>query len=252
MALLQRRSPLIGLILLTCGQSAFGGSYADPSGFSFRYPDGWIPVTRATMGDLNQVLPGEVKDWISRNRVDLNRLQVVLIRAGRDEFLESLNVVVDNQQIPVNDDTAKKLTSTIAQKYGAMGVKVDDVQGRVQKVGSYDAVVVEYQAQMPGVPETLRQRQVLFPGGGKTFIVTCTAKANSFDKYQPTFDTVLASFQVPAPVAQGFDWDRVETMTVVGGLIGGLIGGLAWVAKKFSSKAGPKQGSDRTPDAGKP
>jgi hypothetical protein len=245
-----RRSLLIGLILVACGQSAFGGSYADPSGFSFTYPDGWVPVTRAAMGDINQVVPRELKDWISRNKVDLNRVAVTLVRDGRDEFLENLNVVVDAQQIPVDDKTVKKLTDMISQQYGAMGVKVDGVQGRVQKVGPRDAVVVEYQARMPGVPDTLRQRQVMFPGGGKTYIVTCTARVNSFDKYQPTFDRVLASFQVPAPVAQGFDWNRVVMTGLVGGVIGGLIGGLAWVVRRLSSKASPKQGSASTPDTG--
>jgi hypothetical protein len=251
MALLQRRFLLVGLILLAWEQSAFGGSYADPSGFSFTYPDGWVAVTRAGMGAVNQAVPREVKSWLSRNKVDLSRVAVVLIRDGRDEFLENLNVVVEGQQLPVDDKTVKKLTDTIAQQYGAMGVKVDGLQGRVQKVGSRDAVVLEYQSRMPGVSDTLRQRQVLFPGGGKTYIVTCTAKASSFDKYQPTFDRVLASFEIPAPVAQGFDWNRVVMMAVVGGVIGGVIGGLAWLVRKLSGKAGPKQGSDRAPDTGK-
>lgn len=250
MVSVQPRFPLVGLILLACGQFACGGTYSDPSGFSFTYPDGWIPVTRAAMGDIHQAIPQEMKAWISKSNVDLNRLTVVLVRDGRDEFLENLNVVVDGQQIPVDDEMVTKLTSTFAQKYRSMGVKVDNVRGHVQKVGSRDAVVVEFQLQMPGVSDTFQEKQVLFPGGGKTYIVTCTAKANSFGLYQPIFDNVLASFQVPALVAQGFDWNQVVTMGLVGGVVGGLAGGLTWLLRKFSGKAKPERGSNSTFDNG--
>jgi hypothetical protein len=243
MALVQRRFPLVGLIVLACGQAAFGGTYADPSGFSFTYPDGWVPVTQAA---VNQGLPPEVKNWMAKNKVDLNRVAMILIRDGRDEFLDNLNVVVEGQQIPVEDRTVKKLTGMLPQQYAAMGVQVEDFQGRVQKVGARDAVVLEYRARMPGEPDTLRQRQFMLPGGGKTYIVTCTSSVNSFEKYKPTFDGVLASFQAPAPVAGGFDWMRVVLM----GVVGGVIGGLAWLVKKLSGKARPKQGSD-APDPGK-
>lgn len=227
------RFPLLGFILLACGHSALGGDYADPSGFSFTYPDGWVPVSRALMNDAAQDLPREAKDWISKNKVDMNRAAMFLIRNGRDEFLENLNVIVEDQQIPVNDDKVKELTSTIEQQYRASGVKIDNFQGRVQKIGANDAVVLEFQSRMPGVSGIFRQKQVAFPGGGKTYIVTCTAKADSFDKYQPVFDEMLASFQVPTPASQGFDWKQVWHTALAGGIVGGLVGGLAWVGRKF-------------------
>lgn len=227
------RFPLLGLILLACGQSALGGDYADPSGFSFTYPDGWIPISRATMNDAAQDMPREMKDWISKNKLDLNRMAMSLVRDGRDEFLENLNVVVENQQIPLDEDKVKEQTSAIEQKYKATGVKIDNFKGSVQKIGANNAVVLEFQSRVPGVSSTLRQKQVAFPGGGKTYIVTCTAKADSFDKYQPVFDEMLASFQVPTPVSQGFDWKQVWHTALIGGIVGGVVGGLAWVGRKF-------------------
>ena len=68
-------------------------------------------------------------------------------------------------------------------------------------------------------------------------MANCFDRADSFDQYLPTFERILASFQVPAPVAKGFDWSRVATTAVVGGIVGGLIAGLIGIIKKFSSKA---------------
>jgi hypothetical protein len=255
------RFAFVGLILLTSGESAFGGNYTDQSGFSFDYPDGWVPVTRASMEDVKHVLPDKLKSWISKNNVNLNQAAVVLLRDGRDEFLENLNVVVvEGQQLPVDDQTVKKLTEELPQRYGTMNLKVANVQGRVQKVGLNDAVVMEYLMGMPGMPYILRQRQVMFTKGGKTYIVTCTAKADSFDKYQPTFEKIVSSFQLRTTVAnakgleKGFDWNQVTSSAVKWGIIGGVVGGLAgllrWIANKSSSKSNLEPGSSRPPYTG--
>ena len=244
-----QRPLLIALILLAGGEAAFGETYADPSGFSFTYPEGWVAVTSAAMGDVKQVIPGELKDWVVRNNVDLNQIAVVLIRDANEEFLENLNVVVKPQQIPVNDKTAKELTAAISQQYGTMGVKLEGVQGRVEKIGSHNAIVVGFQSRLPGVDATLRQKQIVIPGGGKTYIVTCTAKADTFDQYRPTFDGVLASFQAPAPVAQGFQWNQAALSGAIGGVVGGMIAALALAKRSLLGKAKPAPESPGKPEA---
>jgi hypothetical protein len=78
---------------------------------------------------------------------------------------------------------------------------------------------------------------VFFPGGGKTFIVTSTAKPETFEKYAPTFDEILASFQAPAPLASsprlfhgpGFD----QWGAVIGGIVGALVAGLVVVGSRL-------------------
>ena len=239
------RCVLAGLVLFACGSPALGDTYTDPSGFSFDYPDGWVPVTWAAVDKGNRGLTDELRVWLSKNNVDLNRISVMLLRAGRDEFLENLNVVVEGQQVLVDDNTVKQLTGQLTQQFGAMNAKVENLQGRVQKVGTRDAAVLEWQVRMPGAPHVLRQKQVLFPGGGKTYIVTCTAKADSFDAYQPTFDRILTSFQIPAPVAQGFDWNRLLSSALMwgglGGIAGAVIGGLGWFTKKRTRPAKPER-----------
>src|SRR5262249_42597506 len=94
-----RRLSLAAVLVFSGAGSAFGGDYADPSGFSFTYPEGWIPLHRS-MKDAAQALPPELKNWIAKNNVNLDRATVFLIRNGREEFLENLNVVIEKQQIP--------------------------------------------------------------------------------------------------------------------------------------------------------
>jgi hypothetical protein len=84
-----------------------------------------------------------------------------------------------------------------------------------------------------------------FQGGGKTYIITCTASVNSFDKYVPKFEKILETFKVPDPVpdkmAKSFDWNEVLTMGLVGGVIGGVVAGLLAIMKWFTKKGKPDQ-----------
>lgn len=243
---IRRGLSLVALLLITCS-GAFGGDYTDPSGFAFTYPEDWVPLTHSAMSEVNQALPQEVKNWIANNNVDLSRVAVVLVRNGQEEFLENINVVVQEKQIPVNDEAVKRLTESLPKQFESMGVRLDKVQGRVQKIGSRDAVVLDYQSRMPGVAFLLRQRQVFFPGGGNTYIVTCSATVDSFDQHLPTFEKILANFQGPAPVASGFDWSRVMTTGVAAGIVGGLVGGLTVARKKKSSSLAKPERQGDTP-----
>jgi hypothetical protein len=244
MAPVSWRLALVGLTLFAGGETAYADNYADPSGFSFDYPAGWTPITRAFSENATRIMPETMRTWLANNKVDLSRIAVVLVRNGGDDFLENMNVIVDSQQIPVNEQTMKMAIEQVQQRCATTNMMIENIQGHVQKVGQHDAVVLDSQVRFPGVPQLLRQRQVMLPGGGKTFFVTCTSKAESYNTYQPTFEQILTSFQVPPPVAQptgisgqSFDWKQVLIMGLVGGVIGGLFGTVKWITQKFSSKA---------------
>jgi hypothetical protein len=234
------RDPFIvaGFLLLTWGGFAGAEVYTDPSGFSFTYPDGWFVVPRSNMGQVKDALPPGVKAWMAKNNFDFSRISVVLVRVGEGDFLENLNVVVEKQQIPVNDNTIKEASN----QYAKAGAKVENFQGRVQQVASRPALVMDYQVVLPGTQRPLRQRQALIPGGGKTYMVTCTALPESFEQHRPTFETILASFQAPPPVSQGFDWNQVLVGGMVGAVVGGLVGLFQWLFKKKK----PAEGTERT------
>lgn len=206
------------------GMRLSAGEYQDPSGFSFTYPDGLVAVTSLNKDTLDP----DYRRWVETNHIDLSRMSVSLVHNGKGDFRENLNVVVDPQQLPLEDSSVRKLLDGIPPKYRELGASVENLQGRLQRVGSNRAAVLDYQLTVPGVPFPMRQRQVLFAGGGKTFIVTCTARADTFAEYSATFDTILASFNGPPPLedkpAGGFDWRRAVMMGIGGGAIGGLVG----------------------------
>jgi hypothetical protein len=237
MASIRCRLCFLALLLLTCGGIARGGEFSDPSGFSLAYPEGWVAITQSSMGAVKEALPQNLRDWIAKNNVDLSQIVVMLVRNGNEQFLENVNVVVEKQQLPLDDETAKKVADGFEQRYRAMGMGVEKLQGRVQKVGSRDALVIESQSRPPGSAFSLWQKQVLIPGGGNTYIVTCTGRLETFQQHLPAFDGILTSLQAPAPVTRGFDWSQVGKSGIVGGIIGGLIGVFFGISKWLSKKA---------------
>jgi hypothetical protein len=218
---------------------ASGEEYSDPAGFSFTHPKDWIVVTSQGIDSLslNEALMPETRAWIEKNSVDLSKVSVLLVRNGKDDFLENLNVVVEKQELVPNDRTLKALVEKMRQQYVDMGVKVEGLVGRVEKMGANEALVTEYQIHFPFIADTLKQKQAFIPGGGKTYIVTCTCKADDFTAFTPTFDKILASMKVPARTIRGGVWNQSLKMGLVGGVVGGVTVGLLSL---FRSRAGSK------------
>lgn len=254
MGAVQLRLVLGALVALVGASEVRAGNYADPSGFAFAYPEGWVVVNRDAMDDVNSALPPEIKDWVARNKYDLGRVAMILLRNGSEEFLESINVVLSSQEISTTEASVRTLIEEISGQYESMGVEIKNLKGHVERVGNRDAVVVDYVAHFPSQPDRLRQRQVLFPGGGKTYVVTCTAKTDTFNDYEPTFTQALASFQAPAPTVKRFDWGNFGRTTLAralfGGIVGLLIGGGVWLARKLTGQGKRADGNAGTPGAG--
>jgi hypothetical protein len=246
------RAPCLHLVLVfllatSSTAAAVAGEYRDPAGFSFTYPEGWLAVSEPSKTLVNNA-PPEIRSWLDKNRVSLSQVTMVLVRVAPEEFVESLNVVVTPQEIPIKQETIAKLLTTLTQQYGSLGATIKNLNARLQNVDANEVIVVDFDSRLPGVAFPMHQRQVFFPGGGKTYIVTCTAKPETFPKYEPTFDTILASFTVPAPTAQGFDLKRIWGGARNGAIFGAVAGALAAAGvalfKKLSSRARPASQDD--------
>ncbi len=218
---------------------ASGGEYSDPSGFAFTYPDGWVVAASAQSTPVKDVLPPEIKDWLAKNQVDVTKVNVLLVRDGEDEFLENVNVVVNNREMPINDNSVRELLKLLPAQFAKLNAKVGSIDGKLEKLGANDAIVVDYQVTLPETDSPVKQRQVYLAGGGKTFIATCTATPASFSTYAPTFETILASFRVPASKSQLFDVESAR-IGMVAGAIGGAIGGLIVALRKKKGAKKPR------------
>lgn len=129
----ERNLTLAALALGICVGSTAAGEYRDPAGFSFTYPEGWVPVTsREALADTTG-LPPEIKAWLDKNHVDFTKLSVALVREGDDEAREYMNVGVNPGQLAVNQSNLKDLLKLLPEKYREMGVKIENIGGRMHK-----------------------------------------------------------------------------------------------------------------------
>jgi hypothetical protein len=230
------RIALTVLSIVLCAGRAGAGEYRDPAGFSFNYPDGWTTVTSRNVEAGAPLVAPQIKAWLTTNHVDLKYFSVILIREHGGEVVANLNVVVDPRQLRADDHNAKELLRNLPENYRSVGMRAENLSVRQQKFATALALVVDLEVTMPGSPVPLEQRLAYYPGGGKTFVVTCTSVAEEFDKYGPTFDAILASFKVPAPDAMGIDW----TSAVTAGAVCGAAAALVTLFKKLIV-IGPKQ-----------
>ena len=76
-------------------------------------------------------------------------MSVSLVRNGQSKFLENLNVVVTQQQMPMTDATAKKLLDVLPKQYQASGLKVEKLEANLREFGKNEAVVLK----KPSFPE---------------------------------------------------------------------------------------------------
>lgn len=229
---------VVALAACLCTQAAQAGTHVDPSGFRLTYPKGWFAVGETALGEVSEGLPPGVKARMTRNNVDASQAALLVVREGPEgEFLENLNVVVDPQQIPTTAAMLAKMKTMISTQYTAMGMQISNLVGAVEQVADRTSLVFEYEAIMPGEAEPLRQMQVMFPGGGKTYIVTCTGTLGSFEQYRGAFDGMLATFKAPEPIERSPYWTKVATTAVLGGIIGGVVGVIGWLVSKLSNKS---------------
>lgn len=218
----------VGIILIACAVQASAGTYSHPSGFSLTYPDGWIAVSRESLSEKHdEALPPELKQWIDKNNIDLNRIAVYLTRQGEAQSPENVNVVIEPQQVPTSGNAATDYGNHLAKTIRDMGATVTGVHCRAEKIGDRDVLLADYNMQFHGVEPAFHQRQVLLPGGGKTFIITCTATTETYSRYQPVFDSVIASFTAPPPEQTGFNLESILNgafgFSIVGGVIALLV-----------------------------
>ena len=224
------KSFIAAVLSLISVAAAVGGEYTDPSGFSFTYPDGWFAAAKFTKANL----PAELANWIAKNHVDLSQVAVVLIHAGRGDFLDNLNVVVVHEEMPIDGSSVKQIEDGLPRQYRSMGISVENLDGHIQQIGNNKAIVFDYRSRLPGLGFPISQRQYYLPLAGNTYILTCTAKPDAFAKSENVFETIVESFSVGGSTAAqapfGLNMDRTLIFGVIGGAVAGMIGALfaAW------------------------
>lgn len=237
------------LVALAGAAAAQAGDYSDPSGYSLRYPDGWQLINKQNLGNLDATVPQETRDWVAKNGASFNSVALIILRSGRADFSENVNLVVTDGEIPLTDGSVREVSRRLKE-----ALKVTDLNARVGTAGTRAAIIADYSVALPGMAIPLRQRQVSIPGGGKTYLFTCTALPDTFDANSAAFDAITGSFNGPAATSpagggQGIVAGALKTGGI-GAVIGGTVGGLVWLIRKLTGGAAPpKRAKKRRRDA---
>jgi len=214
------------------GDAGAGQTYVSPKGYTIQVPPGWL-VASAETQDL---LQSEVQDRFSNLRdVDFRKVDVMAFNGDRDDFAESINVVVQRGRAPVSESAIAEASSAIQNQYRSLGLSPRNFASRVAQYAGRDCFVFSYDVAFDGVD--ISQTQYVVPGSNVMYFVTCTSKFNDHAHYQPIFEQMMQSFAVTGSGLafwQGLPW-------LMGALIGGGTG-LAWGVIRFAFKRRP--GSD--------
>lgn len=213
------------LFLLVCcvgvlQLSVQGGEFAGPSGAKFRYPDDWVAGTAVTLNDL----PVNIQTYFRERNIDLNAMEVMLVDDALDDFVENVNLVVTPGEIRVSQRVVDERVLNLPKEYSKLGMQVGNISAGLIQAAGRSAIQIEQSLTIEGMP--FRQRQVIVPGGGKTFILTFSGGIESFDREAPAMDLMLATLEVPA-VRGGFDFGAIFSSGKNGAVIGGIVGGLS-------------------------
>ena len=233
------RGCFILLLFAPCG-FARDETHTDPSGFTLTYPDHWFPITNSELKDIVRAHP-KLSKFIGKNNLDLIRTDFVLFRETDSEVPASINVVASPRQWIINDAAVADIKNQLTAQYRKKGVEQNGLQCRIGKVGSRDAIVVDYMVTMSEIlPQTIRQRQLYIPGGGKTYCITISADIDDFGKLESEFEQVLSGFQAPEPIPTAatpqVSANEALNKALTCGIIGAVVGIIIGSFKKFMGR----------------
>jgi len=230
---MRRTLPILLALLLTASNRSFAAEHQDPAGFSFRYPDGWVAVTKLNEGSLEPA----VRDWVAKGQVDLSTINVVVVDATQTDFQANCNVLQVKGELAPTEATRQAALKDAAAQFKQVGVEAKNLRADIRQFGMHEVLVLDFDSRMPFLDLSLHQRQAHFAGGGKTYIVTCSALASQFPQRELEFDMILSSFHVPPRTSTG--WSHVRSSATTGAIIGGIAGAVAYLFLQLKKKKEP-------------
>jgi len=213
--------------------------YSSPKGFSFQYPDSWRIATGGQQVGVKKLVQKTFKG-INPERV--RRLAVVLLDSEQDEFVENVNVVIAKGRMPLEKESDDEILKMLKQQWARLGLSVRVLKHERIKIQGRPAFSVQYESQFAQQSGPVRQWAVMVPGNGRTYIMTCSAAAKDFERYQPIFNQIISSFRVDTGLA---GWWYALPPVLRSAILGGAIGGLAGAGVALALRA-IKRSRERT------
>jgi hypothetical protein len=214
--------------------------YHSEKGFRITYPADW-QVATAEIRTAASEAASKLVDNVDFSKID------VLIYDPTTDPTRNLNVVVSPDVVPVNQSSLDDYRTGVTQQLSGAGLSPEGLDAKLGKVGSYDAIIATWTAEVPNMGR-MWQEQFLIPGAGHTFIVTCTSEAGSSPVAGPIFESAMATFQIDQEPTRSISevWETAPGW-VHNALIGAGIGALLGLFGSFK-RSMSKPAASRTAD----
>jgi len=215
--------------------------YNSPDKYSITTPPGWEIASKDQMGFLEENFNAVIKTKLES--LDFDHISVAIFDPGNDDFMENMNIVITEGEIPVSKSSIKEYKQYMIPEFEKLGMQIISVTGEIEKIGDHKCLsmgIVYKQSLIEGIPDVeSKLLQVVIPGKKRSFIISCTAANSNFSTYLPLFRKSIASF---VDLNKKTGWDALP-----GALRGGIIGGLiALVISFFSLIFGSKKSQVET------
>jgi hypothetical protein len=208
-----------GFVSSLAAQEALTNQHDSSSGYTIRYPGTWKVMDPQALAqivnDMRAAMPVGVAPGVD----------VAFIK-GNVFDATSLNVVVVDGEMPINEESRQILRGMGDQIGGMMQVRVENSILRDENINGSACLVMQHDMVVMG--QRLTQIMFAIPKGQKTYMICGTAKADEFRSVEPTFRMMVASLEVPflQTIPRWLLWG------IIGGIIGGLVGVLGKLFKK--------------------
>jgi hypothetical protein len=190
----------------------------DTSPFTFTPPTGWTEITPDTP---DSSLTGVPAGFVQQIRGGQIANVGVDVDSGADGFYENYNVVLNESTGRVTESLVSNLADELVKQVTQSGAKsAKAVTHSVILVNGVHVGRVVTDIDLGTVQ--LRDVAFLIPGRTKSAVLTCSAAADKFDRYEPLFDDVAKSVG-GAVEPSGFSLGRIGKGALIGAIVGLVI-----------------------------
>ena len=156
------------------------------------------------------------------SNVQMRGLEVIISEPAKDGFSASINVVAEDAvKVPLDETRIRNmLVKAISDKYSKLGMKPANIKSKPAKFRDRSAMSIYFEYEN-AAGMVLKCWQVMISGTSRLYVISSTAKAGDFDRFQPVFRGAIQSMKI--------DTDDVGAVSrILDAAAGGVIIGAAF------------------------
>jgi hypothetical protein len=152
----------------------------------------------------------------------------------------SVLVGLELSRLALSERSRKQATSRVIEAAKSRGCQITNVSSEIKRLGRDPAICVRFDETLPDGSRTDTRWHVIFPAGGRHFVVVCGTRASDFARFERDFQSIVESMHVePRELSRWDTFSRSERIAVIGGAAAVALGitCLAWGVRHVQSKS---------------